>query len=140
MSMSISGANTTQATTWAGASMRTPPAQKMANLFDKIDTSGSGTISQDQFNQAFQSMNPPKDFKNAGSDQLWSQLDPNNTGSVSKQDFVNTMTQLRAQMHGKHHHHAASSADTSTQQTPAQTASQSVSSLSELGGTINLTA
>lgn len=140
MSMSISGINNPQATTWSGASMRTPHTQKMANLFDKIDTNGTGTISQDQFNQAFQSMNPPKGFKSMGTEQLWNQLDPNHTGSVSKQDFVNTMTQLRTQMHGKHHHHVANTADTSTQQTPAQTINQSASSLSDLGNTINLTA
>jgi hypothetical protein len=31
-----------------------PPQQKMSTLFDSIDTSGSGSITQAQFQQAFQ--------------------------------------------------------------------------------------
>jgi hypothetical protein len=43
----------------SGASNGAPPQQKMSNLFDSIDTSGSGTITQSQFEQAFQTKNPP---------------------------------------------------------------------------------
>lgn len=78
----------------SGASMRMPPNQKMSNLFSAIDTSGSGSVSQSQFNQAFSTMNPPGVFKAQGASAIWNQLDPNHTGSVSKQDFVNTMKQL----------------------------------------------
>jgi hypothetical protein len=38
----------------SGASFGAPPQQKMSNLFDSIDTSGSGSITQSQFEQAFQ--------------------------------------------------------------------------------------
>ncbi|HEY8162445.1 MAG TPA: EF-hand domain-containing protein [Methylocystis sp.] len=81
----------------SGASMRMPPAQKMANLFDKIDVSGTGSITKSQFVQAFQTMRPPASFKAMGADAIFSALDPNNSGSVSKQAFVQGMTNLMAQ-------------------------------------------
>ena len=74
--------------------MRMPPQQKMSNLFDKIDSSSSGSINQAQFNLAFQTLNPPNVFKAQGSTAIWSQLDPNGTGSISKQAFIDTMKQL----------------------------------------------
>jgi len=82
----------------SGASMRMPPNQKMTNLFNSIDTSGTGSISQAQFFQAFSSKNPPAVFQAQGAQAIWNQLDPNHTGSVSKQDFVNTMKQLMASL------------------------------------------
>jgi Ca2+-binding EF-hand superfamily protein len=85
----------------SGASMRMPPAQKMSQLFQKIDTNNTGSITKAQFESAFQSMNPPSGLKSMGADAIFSKLDPNNTGSVSKQDFVNGMksilSELRAQ-------------------------------------------
>ena len=118
----------------SGASSRmSSPTQKMSDLFQKIDTSGAGTISKAQFEQAFQSANPPPAFKAMGADAIFSKLDPNGTGSVSKQDFVDGMKNLMAQAH---HHHAA---DVSGVQqngstvTPAQTLSSSLESLNTLG-------
>lgn len=91
----------------SGASMRMPPSQKMSQLFDKIDTSGSGSITQSQFEAAFQTMNPPAGIKSMGADAVFSQLDPNGTGKVSKQDFINgmknVMEQARAQRHNGSH-------------------------------------
>ena len=55
----------------SGASMRMPPNQKMSNLFNAIDASGSGSISQTQFNQAFSSLNPPAAFKSQGAQAIW---------------------------------------------------------------------
>src|ERR1035437_10238338 len=72
----------------SGASSSGPPQQKMSSLFDAIDTSGSGSITQSQFDQAFQSKNPPSVFQKQGADAIFAALDPNGTGSVSKQDFV----------------------------------------------------
>jgi len=80
--------------TISGASYGAPPQQKMSNLFDSIDTSGSGSITQAQFQQAFQTQNPPAVFQKQGSDAIFSALDPSGSGSVSKQDFVSTMSQL----------------------------------------------
>ena len=141
MSMDIASlsASTSASQIFSGASARMPASQKMSNLFDQIDTSGSGSITQAQFDQAFSSLNPPKDFKAAGADAIWSQLDPNNTGSVSKQDFVNTMTSIMRQMRTGHHHDSGAS---SSAQSPSQTISASASSIQSLlpGGQVNITA
>jgi Ca2+-binding EF-hand superfamily protein len=82
----------------SGASTRASPQQKMTKLFNQIDSSGSGSITQAQFTQAFQTMNPPGVFKAAGSSAVWNYLDPNNTGQVSQQTFVNGMKQLMVQL------------------------------------------
>jgi len=99
MSMDISGiGGSSMLHAMSGASAGMPPQQKMSSLFDKIDTSGSGTISQAQFDQAFQALNPPSVFQQQGSDAIFSSLDPNGTGAVSKQDFVTGMSQLMASL------------------------------------------
>ncbi len=99
MSMNISGVGGSGALhAMSGASAGTPPQQKMTNLFNAIDTSGSGSITQAQFNQAFQSLNPPGVFAQRGANAIFAALDPNGTGSVSKQDFVSGMSQLMASL------------------------------------------
>jgi hypothetical protein len=124
---------------WSGASMRMPPAQKMATLFDKIDAAGSGSITKAQFEQAFQSMSPPKGFQQLGADAIWAKLDPNGSGSVSKQDFVGNMTGIMSQIRQGHHHRGT---DTQNAPAPTSTISASLDSLSSLttGGTISTTA
>jgi hypothetical protein len=82
----------------SGASYGAPPQQKMSSLFDSIDTSGSGSITQSQFDQAFQTKNPPAVFQKQGADAIFASLDPTGTGSVSKQDFVSTMSKLMASL------------------------------------------
>ena len=82
----------------SGASGNMPPNQKMSSLFSSIDTSGAGSINQTQFNQAFQTLDPPAVFKAQGANAIWNSLDPNGTGSVSKQDFVNMMKDLMVQL------------------------------------------
>jgi hypothetical protein len=116
----------------SGASMRMPPAQKMANVFSQIDTSGSGTISKSQFEQSFQNLKMPQAFKAMGADAIFSKLDPNGTGSVSKQDFVDGMKSLMSQARQAR----SSAASQSTLQagvTPAQTLTYSLQSLEALG-------
>jgi hypothetical protein len=82
----------------SGASNGAPPQQKMSNLFDSIDTSGSGSITQSQFEQAFQTNNPPAVFQQQGADGIFASLDPTGSGSVSKLDFVSTMSGLMASL------------------------------------------
>jgi Ca2+-binding EF-hand superfamily protein len=82
----------------SGASSSGPPQQKMSSLFDSIDTSGSGSITKAQFDQAFQSQNPPAVFQKQGADAIFASLDPSGTGSVSKQDFVAGMSKLMASL------------------------------------------
>lgn len=122
---------------WSGASMRTLPTQKMSNLFDKIDTTGSGSITKAQFEQAFQSMNPPKGVQKIGADALWAKLDSSNTGSVSKENFVSTMADTMKQIRQGHGHHHQAEA---TGQTPAQTVSSSLDALNSIGSSIDTTA
>jgi hypothetical protein len=104
-----------------------PPVQKMAALFDKVDVSGSGSISKAQIDAAFKSTNPPPSIKALGADSLWAKLDPSGTGSVSKQDFTNVMTALRKGAHV--HHHGSGNA----LQSPSQTAGESLGALNALG-------
>jgi len=132
MNMAIAGmvsAGMTQA--MSGASMRMPPAQKMANVFAKIDTSGSGTITKSEFEQSFQSLKMPQAFKAMGADAIFEKLDPNGTGSVSKQDFVNGMKSLMSQVRLGGSHAAQSTLQTGS--TPAQTLTYSLQSLDSLG-------
>lgn len=142
MSTAISGmgmAGAPQAMT--GASMRMPPAQKMSNLFDKIDTSGSGSISKAQFDQAFSTLKPSSGFKSMGADAVFAQLDPNGTGSVSKQDFKNGMTQMMAQIRQQRSHHNESVTQTNAP-APKQTIDASLNNLNQMriGSNINTTA
>ncbi len=75
-----------------------PSQQKMTNLFNQIDSSGAGSITQAQFDQAFQSLNPPAVFKQQGADAIFAALDPPGTGSVLKQDFIAGMSNLMASL------------------------------------------
>ncbi len=95
MSMSISGSGGAAGPmAMSGASMRMSPQQKMTNLYQKIDTAGTGSITQSQLTQAFATMNPPPAFAKAGANAVYQQLDPNNTGSVSQADFVSGMKSM----------------------------------------------
>jgi hypothetical protein len=108
----------------SGASYGAPPQQKMSNLFDSIDTSGSGSITQAQFEQAFQSKNPPSVFQKQGADAIYAALDPTGSGSVSKQDFVSTMSKLMASLR------ADGSASSASQ--PADTLTASLQALNQI--------
>jgi hypothetical protein len=66
-----------------------PPQQKMSNLGDSIDASGSCSITPFPFEQAFQTRDPPAAFqKQQGADPIFASRDPTGSGSVSKQLFV----------------------------------------------------
>src|SRR5579863_8799410 len=67
----------------SGASAGMPAQQKMTSLYNQIDTTGTGSITQQQFTQAFQSLNPPPVFQKQGASAIFGSLDPNGTGSVS---------------------------------------------------------
>ena len=84
----------------SGASAPMSPTQKMSNLFDQIDTTGSGSIDQSQFNQAFQALNPPASFQAAGSESVWSNLEKAGGSDVSKSDFISGMTTLMKELRG----------------------------------------
>ena len=124
--MSISGlSGSARQMAVSGASARMPPQQKMSSLFNRIDSAGSGSIDQSQFDQAFATLNPPAAIKAQGADAIWAKLDPNGTGSVSKADFISTMKSVIASAHtGGHHHHGGATATDAL-----SSASQSLDSL-----------
>jgi EF-hand domain pair len=109
----------------SGASAGMPPQQKMTSLYNKIDTSGSGSITQQQFTQAFQMFNPPPVFQQQGAGAIFSTLDPSGTGSVSKQDFINGMTSLMVSLR-------ADGGSNNSAPLPGRTLRSSLQSLSSL--------
>jgi hypothetical protein len=99
MSMNVSGvAAPAIPSPVSGASVMAPPQQKMTNLYDQIDTAGTGSINKAQFAQAFKTMDPPAVFQAAGASTVWGQLDPSGSGQVTQQDFVNGMKSLMVQL------------------------------------------
>jgi hypothetical protein len=110
----------------SGASAGMPPQQKMTSLYNNIDTSGSGSITQQQFDQAFQTLNPPPVFQMHGADAIFAALDPNGTGSVSKQDFVSGMSGLMVSLR------SAGAPSETVGQAPDQTLASSLQSLNAL--------
>ncbi len=135
MSFSISGvggASTPQMV--SGASPYSSPTTKMTNLFQTIDTGGTGSISQQQFNQAFTSLNPPGRFQSLGASAIFKQLDPQGTGSVSQSNFVKGMTSLTSSLGNSATAGGTSAAPLSTStNTPSQSLSQSQTLLDLLG-------
>lgn len=126
-----------------GASVTAASTQKMSNLFDKIknaseagntaektkESAGGESITKAQFEKAFNTMKTPAGFKSMGADAVFAKLDPNKTGSVSKQDFVKTMTQVSSQIRPQRHESVANQSPT---QTPTQTVDTSLNKLGHM--------
>jgi hypothetical protein len=142
--MDISGVGAASSThAVSGASSYGPPQQKMTDLFNSIDTSGTGSITQSQFDQAFQTKNPPAVFQQQGADTIFSTLDPNGTGSVSKQDFVSGMSSLMASLRADNAGQSGSAAQsslTSSLQSLSQIDPSSVPSTAAPGTLLSITA
>lgn len=81
----------------SGPSPALSPQQKISNLFQQIDTSGTGRITKAQFEQAFNKLNMPVSVKGIGEEAAFSKLDPSGTGVVSKKDFIAGMESLITQ-------------------------------------------
>ena len=96
----------------------------MSNLFNSIDSSGSGSINLQQFTQSFQNQNAPAAVKSLGASAIFNQLDVAGTGSVSKQAFINGMKNLSTQ---------SGNANATNGQPFAQTLNTSLTSLNGLG-------
>jgi Ca2+-binding EF-hand superfamily protein len=117
----------------SGASSSGPPQQKMSSLFDSIDSSGSGSITQSQFDQAFQTKNPPAVFQQQGADATFAALDPNGTGSVSKQDFVSGMSTLMASLRADNAGQSSQSQSSQSQDSQSQSSlTASLQSLNQI--------
>ncbi|TAJ77550.1 MAG: EF-hand domain-containing protein [Gallionellaceae bacterium] len=125
----LSGIGAAMPQAMSGASMRTSPQQKMSDLFQQIDTAGTGRITRAQFEQAFNSAGTPAGFKAIGLEAAFGKLDPNGTGSVSKQDFISGMKAMMT-----HGHHKVHGAETNGAAVP-QTLANSINALATLGST-----
>jgi hypothetical protein len=74
-----------------------PTTQLTQNLFSQVDTTGKGSITKTDLEQAVTKAGGSKQ----AADALWAKLDPNNTGSVNAQQFAKNLPKA----HGHHHHH-----------------------------------
>jgi Ca2+-binding EF-hand superfamily protein len=63
------------------------PTQIAQNMFTQTDSNGDGVITQSELEQSVTAAGGDK----AGADALFAKLDPNGTGSVSEQQFVDTL-------------------------------------------------
>ena len=125
------------------------PQQKINNLFQQIDSSGTGRITKAQFEQAFNKLSLPASIKGIGQEAVFSKLDPSGSGVVSKQSFIRGMQALMTQKSAAVH--KENSPETKTNPAPKNSVSNSApkSQISNLlpqsgngttGNTINITA
>jgi Ca2+-binding EF-hand superfamily protein len=63
------------------------PIQIAQNMFARTDSNGDGVITQSELEQSVTAAGGGK----AGADALYAKLDPNGTGSVSQQQFIDTL-------------------------------------------------
>ncbi|MDP2806380.1 MAG: EF-hand domain-containing protein [Gallionellaceae bacterium] len=97
----VSGVSNARDAAMPQAAKPISPQQKVANLFQQIDTEGSGRISKSQFTKAFSTLNTPASVKALGAEAVFSKLDPSGTGTVTKQDFIKGMEAVLAQASAK---------------------------------------
>jgi len=76
-----------QARGWPGAPGAASPGGLVQSLFNEIDTSGSGSITKSDLETAVTAAGGTT----TAADALYAQLDPNNTGSVSEQQFAQAL-------------------------------------------------
>lgn len=85
-------------------SMQRPdPAEAAANLFTKLDTSGQGYIQKSDLQAAYDKISASSTTSastsgTSGIDDLFSQLDTDSDGKVTKQEFSDALKQLSEQL------------------------------------------
>jgi Ca2+-binding EF-hand superfamily protein len=97
----VSGVSSARDAAMPQASKPISQQQKIANLFQQIDTEGSGRINKSQFTKAFSTLNTPASVKALGAEAVFAKLDPSGSGTVSKEDFVKGMEAVIAQVSAK---------------------------------------
>ena len=97
----VSGVSSARDAAMPQASKPISQQQKIANLFQQIDTEGSGRINKSQFTKAFSTLNTPASVKAMGAEAVFAKLDPSGSGTVSKEDFVKGMEAVIAQVSAK---------------------------------------
>ncbi len=76
---------------------QTSNTQRLGNIFQLIDTAGTGRISKAQFDQSFSNLSLPISVKEMGKDTVFGKLDPNGKGEITKQEFIQGMEPLMSQ-------------------------------------------
>ena len=95
MSLTVSGVAASRYAREVSGGAHAPTAsQKMSSVFDKIDVSGTGSITRAQLAQKFKGLNLPEGIKALGPDAVFSALDQSKTGSVDKKKFSSGMIKL----------------------------------------------
>ncbi len=94
-----------QAQQSASANTSTSGSAFAQNLFSQIDANGNGSISQSELENAVTAAGGTTQ----AADALYAKLDPTNTGSVSEQQFSQSLSQVMGHHH--HHHHAQADQD-----------------------------
>jgi Ca2+-binding EF-hand superfamily protein len=116
-----------QAQGWPGASSTSPGGQLAQSLFSQIDSSGDGSISKSELEQAVTKAGGSKD----AADALYAKLDPNGTGSVSEQQLAQA---LFGALPHHHHHHGATDAANATDPSGTGSATDALTSLFNADG------
>jgi hypothetical protein len=126
--MAVSGVGGTPSVPVTGADsiLQLNIAQFLGNIFDQInndadadkadptDPTNPARIDETQLAHAFDSLQLPPQVRALGASAVFSQLDPNGTGSVSKPAFVAGLTKLIEDLRaGRVHHHAHVATDPS---------------------------
>jgi hypothetical protein len=123
-------------------------AHRFTRMFDSIDTSGSGSITETQFDQAFANVDLtsgqtitkvanvtlPKPFGQSAP-AVWSQIDPTNTGTLTEQQFVTGMNSLLINIRAQAQQ--ATSAASSTSQAIQQISAGANTAIVAAGSMIN---
>lgn len=90
-----------------------PDTAKMAeNMFSQLDTSKQGYLQKADLQAAFDKISSTSDSSNSTSsvDELFSALDTNSNGKISKQEFTNNLAKLQNDLEQQFHESQAMSA------------------------------
>jgi hypothetical protein len=110
--------------------------QRLSNLFQQIDTAGTGRITNTQFEQSFSKLSLPKPVKDLGHEAILNKLDPAGKGVITKSDFIQKMELLMNQKSATPSK-ASSVETTQVSKSATSNASQSASSeMSPLDGIV----
>lgn len=117
---------------WSGASMQNYSHSGASQFFNSIDTTGKGSISQAEFEQSLKSAQLPKYAQGLSPSELWSKIDPAGAPTVSKQDFLKGLSELRSSKYKNHKPKEAT-------ESPFQTILSSLGSINSLSNDSKIT-
>jgi Ca2+-binding EF-hand superfamily protein len=128
----------------SGMGVKQSLAALASEPLSQIDSSGTGSISESEFEQAFaqaasgtsgtSSTSATSSATNATADSIFKKIDTNGDGKISADEWNTFQQKVQAHQGGHGHHHHAQAADdadssTSSTQSPAQTLQNLVAQL-----------